>query len=317
MDTPGFSPVTPLQQRRNLASATILQKKSALRQRHGQVGRTPGPEDAPTLRDSAQRQGYIDADHEREIHSEFDLLYADAQASRGAGSGPGLGNTYRRVGQQNFDPNTPMGGFFSPQQSTFISAMSPIANNNMHELTFATPHHTRQLAFQHENTAAMHPAMPTSTADTEADRWVTIFGFPQGYQDGVLRYMRDRGEIEEWKYSGTNYLAVKFKDQETVAEALGLNGSIMPGDGLPGDNFMIGVKRGAQLGNFNLQEKRPSQLDKAAANPSSVKDKNPVVTKNSALRGGRLWDFLIVFTFSDILFVFVTVQLRKIFIGTL
>ena len=47
-----------------------------------QVGRTPGPEDAPTLRDSAQRQGYIDADHEREIHSEFDLLYADAQASR-------------------------------------------------------------------------------------------------------------------------------------------------------------------------------------------------------------------------------------------
>eukprot|EP00960_Hanusia_phi_P075650 768452-Hanusia_phi.AAC.5 len=83
-------------------------------------------------------------------------------------------------------------------------------------------------------------------------------------------------------------MAVKFKNHETgvgcfarftlpcnhvsaVAEALGLNGSIMPGDGeqvprqssllfltaaagLPGDNFMIGVKRGAQLANFNVHE---------------------------------------------------------------
>eukprot|EP00960_Hanusia_phi_P075649 768452-Hanusia_phi.AAC.4 len=40
-----------------------------------------------------------------------------------------------------------------------------------------------------------HIVSPTSAADTEAERWVTIFGFPQGYQDGVLRYMRDRGEI--------------------------------------------------------------------------------------------------------------------------
>lgn len=77
--------------------------------------------------------------------------------------------------------------------------------------------------------------------------WVTLFGFPQGYQDGMLKILRDRGEIVEHTYSGTNHLSVKFKSPESVADALGLNGSILPADGLPGENYMIGVKRGAAL----------------------------------------------------------------------
>jgi len=77
--------------------------------------------------------------------------------------------------------------------------------------------------------------------------WVTLFGFPQGYQDGMLKILRDRGEIVEHNYSGTNHLSVKFKNLEAVADAVGLNGSILPADGLPGENYMIGVKRGAAL----------------------------------------------------------------------
>ena len=77
--------------------------------------------------------------------------------------------------------------------------------------------------------------------------WVTLFGFPQGYQDGMLKILRDRGEILEHSYSGTNHISVKFKTSEAVADAVGLNGSILPADGLPGENYMIGVKRGAAL----------------------------------------------------------------------
>ena len=77
--------------------------------------------------------------------------------------------------------------------------------------------------------------------------WVTLFGFPQGYQDGMLKILRDRGEILEHSYSGTNHISVKFKTPEAVADAVGLNGSILPADGLPGENYMIGVKRGAAL----------------------------------------------------------------------
>jgi hypothetical protein len=93
-----------------------------------------------------------------------------------------------------------------------------------------------------------HALAPAKPSDAPADgNWVTVFGFPQGYQDGVLKHLRDRGEVVEWRYSGTNYVAVRFKCPRAVAEAVGLNGSVLPADGMPGDNFMIGVKRGQEL----------------------------------------------------------------------
>lgn len=63
----------------------------------------------------------------------------------------------------------------------------------------------------------------------------------------MLKILRDRGEIVEHTYAGTNHLSVKFKNPEAVADAVGLNGSILPADGLPGENYMIGVKRGPAL----------------------------------------------------------------------
>ena len=92
------------------------------------------------------------------------------------------------------------------------------------------------------------PTQPDlATGDAKQEGWVTVFGFPEGYQDGVMRHLRDRGEVVESQYSGTNYMSVKFKSVDTVAEVLSLHGTILPADGMPGDNYMIGVKRGCTL----------------------------------------------------------------------
>jgi hypothetical protein len=125
---------------------------------------------------------------------------------------------------------------------------------------------------------------------------VTLFGFPQGYQDGMLKILRDRGEIVEHSYSGTNHLSVRFTNAEAVADAVGLNGSILPAEGLPGENYMIGVKRGtAQLERSDAGASQPDgammkmMRTKAALPPQGS-------TSASGLKGsfGRfmseLWD---------------------------
>lgn len=86
-----------------------------------------------------------------------------------------------------------------------------------------------------------------AAGDPKQEGWVTVFGFPEGCQDGVMRHLRDRGEVVESQYSGTNYMSVKFKSAGTVAEVLSLHGTILPSDGMPGGNYMIGVKRGSTL----------------------------------------------------------------------
>jgi hypothetical protein len=123
--------------------------------------------------------------------------------------------------------------------------------------------------------------------------WVTLFGFPQGYQDGMLKILRDRGEILEHSYSGTNHISVKFKTPEAVADAVGLNGSILPADGLPGENYMIGVKRGAALierGDVAANRDEPTtraQRNGAGARVPKVPDRTFV---------GRLWSELLDIT---------------------
>lgn len=42
-----------------------------------------------------------------------------------------------------------------------------------------------------------------------SDKWVTIFGFPKEYQDGVLRYFRAIGEIQEIKKGGDNWIGIR------------------------------------------------------------------------------------------------------------
>ena len=109
--------------------------------------------------------------------------------------------------------------------------------------------------------------------------WVTLFGFPQGYQDGMLRILRDRGEIVEHTYAGTNHISVKFKHAEAVADAVGLNGTILPADGLPGENYMIGVKRGAAP----MERGAGSSRDAEAAAQRALK--SPAVMRPSVAVG--------------------------------
>ena len=47
------------------------------------------------------------------------------------------------------------------------------------------------------------PTQPDlATGDAKQEGWVTVFGFPEGYQDGVMRHLRDRGEVVEPRYGG-------------------------------------------------------------------------------------------------------------------
>ncbi|KAJ1482988.1 hypothetical protein T484DRAFT_2620471 [Baffinella frigidus] len=115
---------------------------------------------------------------------------------------------------------------------------------------------------------ALAPAQP-SDADGNGN-WVTVFGFPQGYQDGVLRHLRDRGEVLEWVYSGTNYVAVRFKGAEAVAEAVGLSGSVLPADGMLGGQLHDRSQAGG--GELALsQAERPDEMDVARKTAESRK----------------------------------------------
>ena len=77
----------------------------------------------------------------------------------------------------------------------------------------------------------------------------------------------------------TNHISVKFKHAEAVADAVGLNGTILPADGLPGENYMIGVKRGAAP----MERGAGSSLDAEAAAQRALK--SPAVMRPSVAVG--------------------------------
>lgn len=89
------------------------------------------------------------------------------------------------------------------------------------------------------------PATPSrvgvdDNGNEQMDRWITVFGFPNGHSSVILSYFHNFGQILRVKHSenGGNWIHLLYTTKLQAEKALGKNGKILD----PG-NIMIGVIR--------------------------------------------------------------------------